>query len=93
MKKIKKSVKAILISVVAVVCVLAIVLGCVFGLKKDTTQSNNIYALTADQVDLGNKINEQKADSKLLYEFDENLLFNADGIQNVSRDRVIRFYD
>ena len=36
MKKLKKSAKAIIISIVAVVCVLAIVLGCVFGLKKSS---------------------------------------------------------
>ncbi len=39
MKKMKKSVKAILIASVSLVCVAAIVLGCVFGLKKDKTPS------------------------------------------------------
>ena len=52
MSKMKKSVKILLISLVAVVCVLAIVLGCIFGLKKD-----NPSGFTTAQKQLANEIN------------------------------------
>ena len=52
MSKMKKSVKVLLISLVAVVCVLAIVLGCIFGLKKD-----NASGFTTAQKQLANEIN------------------------------------
>ena len=52
MSKMKKSVKVLLISLVAVVCVLAIVLGCIFGLKKD-----NPSGFTTAQKQLANEIN------------------------------------
>ena len=52
MSKMKKSVKVLLISLVAVVCVLAIVLGCIFGLKK-----GNPSGFTTAQKQLANEIN------------------------------------
>lgn len=56
MEKMKKSVKAIIVSAVSVVCVLAIVLGLVFGLKKSKSNSQN-YKMTAAQKELANQIN------------------------------------
>ena len=41
MKKLKNSVKYVLIAGVSLVCVLAIVLGCVFGLKKKDNTGGN----------------------------------------------------
>lgn len=57
MGKMKKSVKAIIISAVSVLCVLAIVLGLVFGLKKPGESSDNSKMTTA-QKSLAKQIND-----------------------------------
>ncbi|MBP3582343.1 MAG: hypothetical protein J6J33_06290, partial [Clostridia bacterium] len=57
MGKMKKSVKAIIISAVSVLCVLAIVLGLVFGLKKPGESGDNSKMTTA-QKSLAKQIND-----------------------------------
>ena len=57
MGKMKKSVKAIIISAVSILCVLAIVLGLVFGLKKPDDSKDN-SKMTAAQQNLAKQINE-----------------------------------
>ena len=80
MKKLKKSVKVLIISGVSVLCVLAIVLGCVFGLRKPKDGPTNgvnppsqntpivpepvTVGLTAAQVGLMNAINEKQSENE-----------------------------
>ncbi len=57
MGKMKKSVKAIIISAVSIVCVLAIVLGLVFGIKKPNDPGDN-SKMTIAQRNLAKQIND-----------------------------------
>ncbi len=50
MKKMRKSVKIALVSIVAVLCVLAIVLGCVFGLRKPEGSSLTPFQKLANEI-------------------------------------------
>ena len=76
MTKLKKSVKAILVASVATVCVLAIVLGCVFGLKRKGNPNN-----PKTQVDYSSLVSDiNSANEKPTYEiFDSAPYASVDG--------------
>lgn len=93
MKKLKKSVKVLLISGVSVLCTLAIVLGCVFGLKKGdpTNGQPQGYELTASQKVLMNAINanasyEAKNNSQVIKEFNQDKYVDENGLKFALED-------
>lgn len=96
MKKLKKSVKVLLISGVSVLCALAIVLGCVFGLKKDKDQTGGGsivqgYELTSSQKVLMNAINANasyaaKNDSQVIKEFHQDKYVDENGLKFTLED-------
>ena len=95
MKKLTKSVKIILISSVAVLCALAVIFGCVFGIKKpkpnDTTPPIPPYKLTDAQIALGNAVNSHVKSSKVVKEFDSNFLKNESGDEIAKYEDVYKF--
>lgn len=56
MKKLKKSVKYFIISCVSIVCVAGIVMGCIFGIKKN--KDNNSFDYAKSQSLLAKDINK-----------------------------------
>ena len=93
MKKLKKSVKAIIISSVAILCVIAIVLGCVFGLKKPDDNPQNPsspYGYTYAQGKLADEINKAVLKNKTTYQiYDNGILTNFNA--SVSSNNIIEF--
>ena len=92
MKKLSKTMKSIIISGVSLICVAAIVLGCVFGLKKNPNDGGNggnnggggnpptpaapVYSLTEAQLALGNAVNASSQKNS----FVEFSAVNVDGV-------------
>ncbi len=92
MKKLKKSVKAIIISVVAIFCVVAIVLGVVLGTKKpdDNGGQSSTYGFSSAQQKLANEINKSALNGKTSYEiFDNSILTSFK--PNISSENIIEF--
>ena len=92
MKKLTKKMKSIIIASVSLVCVAAIVLGCVFGLRKKPTPPEQGYELTAGQVALGNDVNDWKEAEKNLTYFSPAWLLDEDGVENATINEVAAVY-
>ena len=86
MNKLKKSTKTILIAFVSIICTVAIVLGCVFGLKKKDNSNPTAqgYELTSSQKLLMSAVNANSSNyytdnSKVIAEFDESKYVDESG--------------
>ena len=104
MKKLKKSVKALIISGVSLLCVLAITLGLVFGLKKpgdNKTPGGNPsgpsvpsdgYVLTNAQLDLVGQINSAQSAQGQLTLTDYSKLYDENG-SSIDPELVTGIYE
>ncbi|MBQ4541307.1 MAG: hypothetical protein IJA23_00485, partial [Clostridia bacterium] len=99
MKKLKKSVKALIISGVSIICVLALVLGLVFGLKKDPTppaggsgDKFESYELTSAQSSLVEEIMLAQNTKQPLTQTDYSKFVNDSGTA-VAVDKITQIED
>lgn len=86
MKKLSKSVKTLIISSVSVICTLAIVLGCVFGLKSKNPNQPTVqgYELTSSQKTLldtikTNSLNTSVDNTNYIKDFDKSKYVDENG--------------
>jgi len=89
MKKLTKKMKSIIIAGVSLVCVAAIVLGCVFGLRKPADDGSKggkepAYKLSAQQIELGDAVNASAREHESFAKFSAVELSGGSKVSSLS---------